>query len=331
MATPNTPAQTKARLRENLLPQPGDLPRKNSAAVVVEGLEEMIDMLSVNTWAPMFGLVADGQRLVLRVIDWTGGIGPKPDTGIYLGSTGYVTLLNEAIDISGTNGWTPVLRGVLTAAPAGTFVEGYVLQVTDWAGGEGVKPATGQYVGMGGLVSTTGQAINIRGSSWHAGNGVPVAQAGGGPGIYGDIYLDYDTGNVYRAQSPSGSSWTLKGNIKGPQGIQGPIGLSAPNIVLTNANVSTAYGIDMSLCDNLFVYITLTGNTTLTLTNVAAGRCVYLRVVQGGAGNFTLTFPASVTFPGSAAVDWHTTAGKVNVFALVAASPTIVDATYYKQ
>src|SRR5690606_19037900 len=38
-------------------------------------------------WAPVFALAADGERRVLRVMDWTGGTGTKPPTG-YVGTSG---------------------------------------------------------------------------------------------------------------------------------------------------------------------------------------------------------------------------------------------------
>ena len=38
-----------------------------------------------------------------------------------------------------------------------------VLQVTDWVGGEGTKPTTGDYIGQAGLVSDIAEAVDIRG------------------------------------------------------------------------------------------------------------------------------------------------------------------------
>lgn len=58
----------------------------------------------------------------------------------------------------GNDGWSPVLAIVTDGARR-------VLQVADWAGGEGAKPATGAYVGATGLTATIGDAIDIRGPS----------------------------------------------------------------------------------------------------------------------------------------------------------------------
>lgn len=89
--------------------------------------------------------------------------------------------------IKGDRGWLPVLAAKLDGARR-------VHQVIDWAGGEGTKPATGAYVGAGGLVSAIGDAVDVRGpqgpemlisaltaagSSASYGTQLPVAEEGG--------------------------------------------------------------------------------------------------------------------------------------------------------
>ena len=64
----------------------------------------------------------------------------------------------------GTDGWTPLFRGASDGARRG-------LEVYDWAGGGGAKPATG-YVGATGLVAAKADMLDLRG---------PAGQ-GGGPG-----------------------------------------------------------------------------------------------------------------------------------------------------
>lgn len=58
---------------------------------------------------------------------------------------------------AGDNGWSPVFAVV----PDG---ERRVLQVPDWIGGAGAKPATGKYVSSTGFVDTAAEAENIRGA-----------------------------------------------------------------------------------------------------------------------------------------------------------------------
>jgi len=41
-------------------------------------------------WTPILGGEADGTRSLLKVVDWTGGEGTKPQKGMYIGPAGYV-------------------------------------------------------------------------------------------------------------------------------------------------------------------------------------------------------------------------------------------------
>jgi hypothetical protein len=55
-------------------------------------------------WSPILAVVSDGNRRVLQIADWTGGEGTKPATGSYLGATGLVTDIADAVDIRGATG-----------------------------------------------------------------------------------------------------------------------------------------------------------------------------------------------------------------------------------
>lgn len=150
-------------------------------------------------WTPVLAAVADSARRVLQVTDWTGGTGTKPATGSYVGASGLTGVLASAVDIrgaagaagsngsngsagtSGTNGWAPVLAVVTDSARR-------VLQVSDWAGGTGSKPATGSYVGATGLTAVLVDAIDIRGSAGANGSagsaGTNGADGVSGPGLF---------------------------------------------------------------------------------------------------------------------------------------------------
>lgn len=69
--------------------------------------------------------------------------------------------------------------------------------------------------GVQGIQGPTGQ----RGSKWYSGNGVPAS--GGGDYKDNDQYLNAANGDVYLYSS---QHWVLQGNIRGPQGVQGPVG-----------------------------------------------------------------------------------------------------------
>jgi hypothetical protein len=58
----------------------------------------------VNGWSPIFAVVADGERRVLQVTDWTGGTTGKPSTGVYVGVAGFVAPIASAVDIRGAAG-----------------------------------------------------------------------------------------------------------------------------------------------------------------------------------------------------------------------------------
>lgn len=58
----------------------------------------------VDGWSPQLALVSDGARRVLQVIDWTGGEGEKPATGLYVGPAGLIADVATATDIRGIPG-----------------------------------------------------------------------------------------------------------------------------------------------------------------------------------------------------------------------------------
>ena len=55
-------------------------------------------------WSPELAVVPDGERRVFQVADWVGGETTKPPIGDYVGSTGYVSNIADAIDIRGPQG-----------------------------------------------------------------------------------------------------------------------------------------------------------------------------------------------------------------------------------
>lgn len=76
----------------------------------------------LNGWSPIFGIVTDGTRRVLQLVDWTGGTGTKPAVGKYIGSDGLKDTAAEAVDIRGPQGiaGTPAL----SSACAGITIDG---------------------------------------------------------------------------------------------------------------------------------------------------------------------------------------------------------------
>lgn len=100
--------------------------------------------------------------------------------------------------IRGFHGWSPVLAAQVDDARR-------VLQVIDWTGGEGVKPATGLYVGLAGLVADIADGVDVRGPAGTGGSGVP---AGGDVGqqLEKASNGDFDTVWASRIHVPGGGT-----------------------------------------------------------------------------------------------------------------------------
>lgn len=125
------------------------------------------------------GFVGDEATWLASLV---GAQGPKGDTGDTgpqgiqgpQGAQGVQGIQGPAgtNGTDGDDGWSPVFAVV-------TDGERRVLQVSDWTGGTGTKPTTGQYVGSTGLVALIEDGIDIRGA----------AGAGGGGGGDGWTYV----------------------------------------------------------------------------------------------------------------------------------------------
>lgn len=57
-----------------------------------------------NGWTPVPAGVVDGTRVVIQVTDWVGGTGAKPTIGLYVGPTGFVASIVDAVDVRGPVG-----------------------------------------------------------------------------------------------------------------------------------------------------------------------------------------------------------------------------------
>lgn len=179
-------------------------------------------------WTPITSIVADGERRVVKIVDWVGGDNAKPAINVYVGAAGFTAIIADAIDVRGDlgpTGWTPVY---------GIIDDGLrkVIKVTDWTGGEGVKPTINVYLGLDGYTANIAQAINIRGNpgaTWSNSASIPVA----GSGTDGDYHLQTTTGDIY---SRTAGVWSLIGNVKGPAGTLTASGLPARTTPINRAN-----------------------------------------------------------------------------------------------
>jgi hypothetical protein len=199
---------------------------------------------SGNGWSPLFGIVSDGERRVLQLTAWTGGTGAAPQgVGNYLGSSGLVTSISDAVDLrgavgaaggpgaNGTNGingidgldgnhgWTPVLALCSDG-------ERSVLQLTGWTGGSGsTPPGVGSYLGVSGWVATAAEALDLRGMQGPSGS---TGAAGLDVTPITSISFDGTNLTIQTSTGQSFGPFRVKGN-DGGNGIDGSYGADGSN------------------------------------------------------------------------------------------------------
>jgi hypothetical protein len=202
-----------------------------------------------NGWSPVFSTVSDGARRVQRITNWTGGTGTKPAVGKYVGATGLVDNIADAVDIRGAQGTQgeqgpagadgAVVIGGDTAVITGegppddadgideqlyfdTLNEDlYQKKSGHWElqanlkgekGDKGDKGDPGE-PGADGVAGADGDA-GTDGNTIRFGLGVPNDAVG----IDGDLYIRTSNADLY---SRTSGAYAVIVNLKGPQGNQG--------------------------------------------------------------------------------------------------------------
>ena len=104
---------------------------------------------------------------------------------------------------SGNNGWSPLFAVVEDGARR-------VLQLSDWTGGTGAKPAgAGKYLGPDGLVDAMADATDIRGAAGSGGEGGSVAWTD----ITGKPSTFAPSAHVHIIEDVTGLSGALAGKV----------------------------------------------------------------------------------------------------------------------
>jgi len=85
---------------------------------------------------------------------------------------------------------------------------------------------------------------------------------------------------------------------------------------VNTANTGTAYTINLS--DGTIQILTLTGNCTFTFPTATAGKSFMILLKQDGTGSRTVTWPASVKWPGASAPTVTSTASKLDKYVFTA-------------
>lgn len=173
---------------------------------------------------------------------------------------------------------------VLRGGPSGPTFEpstpGFVLTVQ--ADGKSVAP---EAAGASGLTSFAGRTTPAA---------VPTAG-------------DYDASEVTNDSAAPGAS----------VGTALSLMASVPSFVPEDSDGNKTGAASLSLASHLARRITLTGNCTLTLTGLEAVRAqwVQIKVIQGGAGSFTLAIVGAKT-PGGTGLTLSTAVGAVDIISV---------------
>ena len=153
----------------------------------------------------------------------------------------------------------------------------------------------------------TGIAAAIPGTDYQA----PIALTTAGSG--GVATLSGNTLNI--PQYSGGGSGTVNSGTAGqiamfPSNGSAVSGTSAPVIPTLVATYGSTTNFDLGQSNNY--QVTLAGNPTLTLSNVAAGQRFTLNLIQDGTGSRTVTWFSGITWAGGSAPTLQTSAGAID-------------------
>jgi hypothetical protein len=215
----------------------------------------------------------------------------------------------------GTNGWSPVLAVVSDG-------ERRVLQVADWQGGTGTKPATGLYVGTAGLVALIANAVDVRGAAGAAGatgatgaagpntvttstttnitgllkgNGTTVAQATAGTDYVAtnDLRLHDRSHAITSTSDHTAGNWKVFHSNASGQIVELPLGADGTFLKSNGASLAPSFatptGGGSSITGTGFAYVRAGGNdSTGTIGNPSLPYLTAQAAWDDGAKSFDI-------------------------------------------
>lgn len=246
-------------------------------SIIIDGETVTTELLAVGDkgWSPAFSIESNGSDRVLKLVGYVGGEGTEPtdDVGKYVGDAGYVTDINDAVNIRGPQG----------------------------------NPGNG----TGDLISTNNLSdVDDAATAFATIKQAATDSATGVVELATDVEVETGT-DTARAVTPAGltakeatvAEWRANTSDRI---LTTDIVNSAMQIVALTDAATVAWdmstGIDFSL--------TLGGNRTLgNPTNTVVGRRGRIQVNQDGTGSRTLTLSSNLKTVGGAALSLSTGAG----------------------
>lgn len=202
-------------------------------------------------WSPVLTVQSDGARRVLQVTDWTGGGAgaTKPDTGDYIGSTGLVAAIGDAIDIRGPSGadgdgWTGATYDAGTGVVTFTSDDGLGFATGDIRGDKGDPGALFNWTGpwITATAYAEGDGVENDGSSYVC-ISAHTSGATTEPGVGGSASTVWD---LTAAKGDPGSGDVSSVDVTGGTGITssgGPITSTGAITVALDSATQTSLGL----------------------------------------------------------------------------------------
>lgn len=116
----------------------------------------------IEAWSPVFAVEASGATRILKVTDWIGGVGTKPDVDVYVGTGGFVTDIANGVDVRGPAGASGAGTGDLLAANNLSDVDSATTARTNLGLGTAATQSTATFLQVANNLSDVAVAATAR-------------------------------------------------------------------------------------------------------------------------------------------------------------------------